>query len=228
MTIFGAGVLAALGVAMAYRWFWHPAVDAQANRQDSPSEFYLDVPGDYSPDRDWPVFVGVHGSGGTGLDCWRMWQVYAHEGGFILVCPSLVDANSLSTQSANEQTLIAILDRVSSEYATRPQVFLAGFSAGGTFVQGYAFNYPGNVSGAAVISAGVFYTPTPRASHVPFLVIVGDQDSPRRLNGSQELAQTLAQAGYWVELHLLPGVGHDAPPEAIELTISFFRRVTGE
>jgi hypothetical protein len=130
MVIFGAGVLATLGVAIAARRFAYPAADAQPHRQDSPSEFYLDVPGDYSPGRVSPVFVGVHGSGGMGLDCWRMWRGYADEGGFILVCPSLADPNSFSTQSANEKTLIAILNRVSSEYATRPRVFLAVYSAG--------------------------------------------------------------------------------------------------
>ena len=53
------------------------APDSGAYRHEMPSEYYLYLPEDYSPDRRWPVFVGVHGSGGSGRDCWNDWQPYA-------------------------------------------------------------------------------------------------------------------------------------------------------
>jgi len=60
-----------------------------------PTEYYLYLPANYSSDRAWPVFVGVHGFGGSGLECLSMWQEYADAVEFILVCPSLSDEERL-------------------------------------------------------------------------------------------------------------------------------------
>lgn len=70
------------------------------------------------------------------------------------------------------------MDDLYREYWTRPQVFLAGFSAGGQFVQGFAFQYPRYVLAVSVIAPGNVYLPTDQASRAPFLVIVGDRDDP--------------------------------------------------
>ena len=64
-------------------------LDPSAYRHSTPSEYYLYTPAGYSSSQKWPVFVGIHQEGGSGLDCWNTWQPFADKAGFVLVCPSL-------------------------------------------------------------------------------------------------------------------------------------------
>jgi poly(3-hydroxybutyrate) depolymerase len=122
--------------------------------RDKPTEYYLYLPSSYTTEKDWPVFVGIHGFGSDGTSCLDMWQEYADQSGFVLVCPSLGDENGGWYQDAGEMTLREILKEVKQECRVQDKIFLAGFSAGAQFVQGFAFAYPKSVSGVAVLSSG--------------------------------------------------------------------------
>jgi phospholipase/carboxylesterase len=191
-------------------------------RQEDPSEYYLYLPQTYSADARWPVFVGIHGAGGSGLDCWYAWQPYADPEGFILLCPSLSESPNGWMQDTGNAKLIAILNRVFQEYPVYPQVYLAGFSAGGAFVQGFAFQYPGLVFGVSCIAPGVVHPPPYSASGIPFFVIVGERDDPRIVDGTRQLAEMLQAQGNPVEYHIIPGSGHELSATARELTISLY------
>ncbi len=196
--------------------------------RDVPTEYYLYLPRDYTPDREWPLFVGIHGFGGNGMDCLKMWQAYADNDGFILVCPSLADENGGWYQDVGERTLKEVIQHVREECRVQERVFLAGFSAGATFVQGFAFANPDGVTAVAVLSAGSYYEPNPNARHIPFLVVIGDQDNAASLKGVNLFVEALKNAAFSVDLHILPGVGHAITAEAKELTIELYRQVTGK
>ena len=192
-----------------------------------PTAYYLYLPSDYSPDRDWPVFVGIHGTGGSGDNCMARWKKYADEEGFVLICPSLADEGGGWYQETGERFLKKILKQVKQECRVQKRVFLAGFSAGAEFIQGYAFHYPKSITGVAVLSAGNYYEPsTLKAKEVPFLVMIGDQDNPVGIKSAELFTEVLEQKGFSVELHVLPGVGHAVTTEAKEMTIEFFRQVS--
>ena len=192
-------------------------------RKESPYEYYIYVPTSYSVDDDWPVFVFIHGAGGSGKDCWNKFQRYSEKEGYILVCPSLSDAGGGWYQEDGNIKLLSILDQVYSEYSVRTQVFLSGFSAGGQFVQGFAFSYPENVAGVSVIAPGNIYIPTEGASLKPFYVMVGDLDTPDIVKRSQQLAISLEQYGYPVKYFLIPGIGHQMNDQEIDLTLELYR-----
>ncbi len=192
--------------------------------EDLPDEYYLYLPPDYTPDRDWPVFVGIHGTGGSGLDCLQLWQEYADREGFLLVCPSLADESGGWYQSEGEAALLGILRRVRQECRTQRRVFLAGFSAGGEFVQGFAFDHPGDVAAVAVLSAGNYMPPTRRAREIPFLVVIGERDRAAGIKNAESFVALLEQEGIPVELRLLPKTGHEVTEEAREMTVEFFRQ----
>lgn len=196
--------------------------------RDTPTEYYLYLPRDYTPDREWPVFVGIHGFGGDGADCLKMWQAYADEDGFILVCPSLADESGGWYQDVGERTLKEVLQHVREECRTQERVFLAGFSAGATFVQGFAFANPDSVTAVAVLSAGSYYEPNPYARHIPFLVAIGDQDNAASLKGANLFVEALRNNAFSIDLHILPDVAHQITTKAKELTIALYRQVTGQ
>jgi predicted esterase len=193
----------------------------------SPTEYYLYLPSSYIPDRDWPVFVGIHGFGGDGTDCLHMWQAYAESEGFVLVCPSLGEANGGWYVDQGEANLLTILRQVRKDCRVQKRAFLAGFSAGAEFVQAFAFDHPGSVSAVAVLSAGNYYAPAPAARDIPFLIVIGDQDDRLSLENANLFSGSLKQGKFTVEMVILPGVGHQVTPEALELTIALYQRIVG-
>jgi poly(3-hydroxybutyrate) depolymerase len=198
----------------------------EAHRYESPSEYYLYLPEGYTEDVKWPVFVGVHGSGGSGKDCWSMWQRFADKEGFILLCPSLSDEGGGWYQEDGEAMVAAILNQIYLDYSIENRVFMAGFSAGAQFVQGFAFDIPSYVFAVSMLSATIYYPPSPASSHIPFLVTIGDHESPETIQAARNLAGYLNSNGNHVEFYILEGVGHFASEEAVDLTIDFFRRTT--
>jgi phospholipase/carboxylesterase len=201
------------------------AHDPEPYYRDSPTEYYLYLPSSYSVEKVWPVFVGIHGFGSDGTGCLKMWQQYADKEGYVLVCPSLADENGGWYQDEGERTLRAILKEVEKECRVQDKVFLAGFSAGAQFVQGFAFAYPKSVTGVAVLSSGNYYEPNPKASNIPFLVVIGDLDNPVGLKSAGEFSEMLKQAGFSIDLHILPGVAHEITDQAKELTIEFYQQI---
>lgn len=203
------------------------AADPAPYRHESPIEYFFYVPEEYTPDHNWPLFVGIHGFGGSGTDCWNMWQPYAEEEGFILLCPSIADASGGWYQNAKEAIVMDLLRMVDHGYSLRPRVFFVGFSAGAQFVQGFAFNNYNAVGGVAVLSSGNYYPANYNAANIPFLVVIGDRDDQIAVEGARAFSSMLRQYGNPVEFHILEGVGHSVTKDHKELTIDFFRRTVG-
>lgn len=220
-----AGLLAIFCMVLGgYTAYTMPS-DPAEHRYTQPYEYYLYVPRAYTAERIWPVFVGIHGSSGSGLHCWYWWQSFADKEGFILICPTLTEAGGGWHQSDGERKVSAIISQVRNEYNLEERLYLAGFSAGAQLVQGYAFRYPQSVKGVAVLSPGYAFSSTMSARDIPFLVVIGDQELPRRLKAAHQLVSLLEQNNFEVEYQLLPGVGHTLTTEARKLTIDFFREL---
>ncbi|MFZ5908903.1 MAG: hypothetical protein ACOYYU_02680 [Chloroflexota bacterium] len=188
-------------------------------------EYYLYAPKAYTPDRAWPVFIGIHGAGGSGLDCWNWWQSYAEEEGFILVCPSIPNSGGGWYQEDGETALFWVINQVRAQYHTESRYFLAGFSAGATFVEAASFRYPRLATGVAILSAGTFYPVNLESQPASYLVVIGGADDPTSVKNSRTFASVLEQNGFSVEYHELPGVGHTLTRQGRSLTIDHFRKV---
>jgi predicted esterase len=139
----------------------------------------------------------------------------------------LADSDGRLHQLRANARLLDILGRLYEEQTLQPKIFLAGFSAGGQFVHGYAFTNPNYVVGVSAIAPGNYYEPSSTSRHIPFLVIVGDGDDPGNVENAKQLAWLLGQAGYSVELHVLEGEGHTVSEEAIEITLDLYDQTVG-
>ncbi len=197
-------------------------------RHEVPVEYYLYVPTGYDKAQAWPLFVGIHGTGGSGRDCWNLWQQYAEREGYILLCPTLSDSSGGWYQKDGEAKVIAAINQVVLNYHLKPRIFLTGFSAGAQFVQGFTFDNPQSVAGVAVLSSGNYYVPSTVASGIPFLVVIGDQDDAGAVSGSRQFANSVAKIGASVDYEVLPGVGHQVVDKTRELVIDFFEEVEGK
>jgi acetyl esterase/lipase len=202
--------------------------DPQQYRHVQPVEYYLYVPDDYSAEVEWPLFVGIHGAGGSGLDCWNMWQSFAEKEGFILLCPSIPGDPSGFYQDVGENTVWGAVNEMKKEYNVRPRMFFAGFSAGAFFIQGFTYHYPRAVSGLAILSSGLYLDPRLFPEVIPMTVAIGGADDPTAVQTSKLFADNLNQYGFSVHYELLNGVGHAFTPAAQKLTIETFRKTVNK
>lgn len=194
--------------------YWH----------NQPVEYYLYAPENYSADREWPLFVGIHGAGGSGLDCWNMWQSQAEKEGFILLCPSIPGDTYGFRQDVGENTVWNAIGEAKKEYRIRNRMFLAGFSAGAFFIQGFDYHYSQYVSGLAILSSGMYLDPRMFPELIPVTVVIGDADDSTAVQTSQLFVNGLQQYGFDVHYELMPGVGHTFTNTAQKLTIDLFRK----
>lgn len=200
------------------------------HRYTDPSEYYLYVPEAYSPDVNWPLFIGIHGAGGSGRDCWNTWQKYADSHGFILLCPSLAEERAAWSMSVGEAKVNKILNIIWPQYSIQRKYYMAGISAGAFFIQGYANDYPGVVSGLSIISSGNYFSvgSYPQLNEslrsIPILITIGSNDTTR-LPLAQQFAAAMSKERFWYSYHVIEGVGHSMSQEAIDLTLAWFMKV---
>jgi phospholipase/carboxylesterase len=198
--------------------------DPEQYKHVQPVEYYLYVPESYSADREWPLFVGIHGAGGNGLQCWQLWQAYAEGEGFILLCPSIPGSPDGFYQDVGENTVWSAIGEVKKEYHIRQRMFFSGFSAGAFFIQGFTYHYPQYVSGLSILSSGFYVNPNMFPEIIPILVVIGDSDNASAVQTSQRFVGDLQKYGFNVQYRVMPGVGHAVTKEGVDLTIDLFRQ----
>ncbi|MBS0333988.1 MAG: phospholipase, partial [Proteobacteria bacterium] len=93
------------------------------------------VPEDYTPERDWPLVVALHGGTGSGRSFLWSWLRDARGHGAILAAPTAVGETwALTGPDVDTPNLARILDMVRSRWAIdEGRLLLTGMSDGGTF-----------------------------------------------------------------------------------------------
>ena len=221
------GLIGLLATAAIFAWVAvrnSTPKDPEQYKHVQPVEYYLYVPENYSDNREWPLFVGIHGAGGNGLQCWQLWQAYADEEGFILLCPSIPGFPDGFYQDVGENTVWAAVGEVKKEYRVRQRMFFSGFSAGAYFIQGFTYHYPQHVSGLSILSSGLYVHPNAFPEIIPMLVVIGDRDNMSAVQTSQMFVQGLQNYGFNVQYVVMPGVGHAVTKEGVDLTLDLFRQ----
>jgi len=219
------GLLAVVAIFVLFLVKNSAPKDPQQYRYVQPVEYYLYAPENYSADREWPLFISIHGSGGSGLDCWNLWQSYADKEGFILLCPRIPGDQSGYYQDVGETTVWSAIGEVKKDYRVSARMFLTGFSAGAFFIQGFNYHYPNYVSGLSILSSGVYLNPNLFAEIIPMLVVIGSADDATAVQTSQIFVRDLRQFGFDVQYELMPGVGHAVTQDGVNLTIDLFRKI---
>jgi len=202
--------------------------DPAEYRHVQPVEYYLYVPKAYSADSEWPLFVGIHGAGSNGLQCWQLWQAYAEKEGFILLCPSIPGEQFGFRLDVGENIVWSAIGEVQRDYRIRPRIFFSGFSAGAYFIQAFTCHYPRAVSGLAILSSGVYMEPRSFPELIPMLVVIGGSDDPVAVETSGIFIRGLQGYGFDVHYEVQPGVGHTVTKDGVSLTLELFRKTIGK
>ena len=106
------------------------------HRREAPlADYSLYVPESYTPSRDWPLVICLHGAGGRGDQFIWSWLRPAKSHGYMVLAPKSRDVTwSIFRPGLDAGSVESMLEEVCGEYAVdRSRVYLTGLSDGGTF-----------------------------------------------------------------------------------------------
>ena len=193
-----------------------PQLKTAANGQ---VQYYLSLPGGWTPDRAWPIVVTIVGSGHDFMHNCQIFRQARSSGQFIIITPC-VSSNGMDP--ADEQNVLAIVKEVQEKYRGEPKFFLTGFSAGGHVAWQIIFSHPELLAGA-VLAAGNYIgrgittiSRAPERTRLPIIEFQGDADpSVVPLTNQWENAQQVARSNGYQNLTrtIVPGASHGPFPE---------------
>ena len=187
--------------------------------------FSLYVPEHYTPDRTWPLIVGLHGGSGNGRDFLWTWMREAKSREYLLVAPS---AAADTWSATDDRGLMEILDWLGRRYhLAADRILLSGLSDGATFTLVYGLAHP-DVYRALAPLCGVLHPANEvlgnlgRARGVPIYLVHGAQDFLFPVSLGRMARATLTAAGAALEYRELPELSHTYPRSENLRIISWF------
>ena len=199
-----------------------PSPDADApvgvmhRRRAAPlADYSLYVPESYTPRREWPLIVCLHGAYGRGDHFIWAWLRPAKSGGYMLLAPKSLDVTwSILQPERDTQSVAAMLDEVCGEYAVdRRRVYLSGLSDGGTFTYLLGLGRPELFAGIAPV-AGDFtgmmddMLRRKQGMGLPICIVHGAHDHIFAVEPIRRGHGLLQRLGYNARYEELPDWGH--------------------
>ncbi|MCK5306601.1 MAG: hypothetical protein KAJ66_05645 [Candidatus Omnitrophica bacterium] len=194
-------------------------------KKDPDQTYYIYLPKKYSPSKEWPLFIGIHGLGADGKQSIDLWREFADGEGFILVCPNFGDGYALLRNNADKRMKDIIKEVGKNFKIDKEKILMAGFSGGAQFLSRFVFRHRNIVRAVSIISGRWFDLSVIRKSaKTKFLITVGENDT-ERIGDSREFAKRLKDKGCKVKFKICPGAGHWVCDEAKKLTMDLFRQI---
>ena len=171
-----------------------------------PVEYYFYYPDSAGVTGPAPLFIGLLGEQRSPLDCIELFNQFAEDRGYGLLCPDLGGQGGLADSLQAGQDLSAILTQLYNSHTFQDRFFLAGFADGGTFALEYALTYPGAVIGVSAMSPEGFPEVLVSPGPLPVQFVIGEGDE-EGLAAAQAAEQTWQAWGILVRLVPVEGNG---------------------
>lgn len=179
------------------------------------ADYSLYVPESYTPRRNWPLIVCLHGAYGRGDHYIWSWLRPAKSRGYMLLAPKSLDVTwSIMQPERDTRSVAAMLDEVCGEYAVdRGRVYLSGLSDGGTFTYLLGLGRPDLFAGIAPVAAdftGMMDDMLRRKQGIelPICIVHGVHDHIFPVEPIRRGHALLQRLGYNAEYEELPDWGH--------------------
>ncbi len=186
--------------------------------------YYVYIPENYDPSREWPVMLFLHGAGERGHDPDKvislgMGPVIRNWGEpfpFLVVFPQCEDIEGRViggwlAGSPDAERALKIFDHVQEQYHTDPDCcVLCGWSMGGFGAWSLANAYPSRWTAVAPLSGGGDPAKVANLRGMHIWAVHGERDLIVRLEGSQHMCDAAVEAGAIVHHTVLDDCAHDA------------------
>lgn len=177
-----------------------------------PVDYYFSYPGTTGVRGAPPLFIALLGEGSSPLDCIELFQQFAEDRQYALLCPELGGDEGLSDRPQAERELSDILTTLYAQHTFESKFFLTGFGDGGEFALEYGLKYPASVSGISAMSVDSYPESVGFPGSLPVQILVGESDT-QRLTAAREIEQAWRDRGILIRLVPVDGDGR-APSQA--------------
>jgi predicted esterase len=188
---------------------------AYLSRVDNTLQPYqLFVPSSYDDSKPHPLIIALHGMGGDENSYFAgygngAFKVEAEQRGYIVACPKGRSPASMYLNDA-ERDVMDVLGEVMRVYKIDPdRVYMTGHSMGGFGSWSIAMNHPGVFAAIAPVAGGS-YAPAgmSKITHIPQIVIHGDNDRTVAVARSREMVAMGKKLGAQMKYIEVPGGSH--------------------
>jgi phospholipase/carboxylesterase len=190
------------------------------NEPGSRGGYSLYVPEYYTPDREWPLVMALHGGSGNGRNFLWSWLRDARSFGAILVAPTATGSTwALMGDDTDTPNLVRILDSVRARWNIDPKkMLMTGMSDGGTFCYVSGLDGASPFTHLAPVSA-TFHplmaeiADADRLRGLPIYIVHGRLDWMFPVQVARQTQQALSAAGAEVAYRELDDLSHTYPRE---------------
>jgi phospholipase/carboxylesterase len=190
------------------------------NEPGSRGGYSLYVPEYYTPDRQWPLVMALHGGSGNGRNFLWSWLRDARSFGAILVAPTATGSTwALMGDDTDTPNLVRILDSVRARWNIDPKkMLMTGMSDGGTFCYVSGLDGASPFTHLAPVSA-TFHplmadiADADRLRGLPIHIVHGRLDWMFPVQVARQTQQALSAAGAEVTYRELDDLSHTYPRE---------------
>jgi phospholipase/carboxylesterase len=190
------------------------------NEPGSRGGFSLYVPEYYTPDRQWPLVMALHGGSGNGRGFLWSWLRDARSHGAILVAPTATGPTwALMGEDTDTPNLARILESVRARWNVDPaKMLMSGMSDGGTFCYVSGLDGASPFTHLAPVSA-TFHplmaemADAERLRGLPIHIVHGRLDWMFPVQVARQTQQALSAAGANVTYRELDDLSHTYPRE---------------
>ena len=179
------------------------------------SDYSLYVPENYTPERQWPLIICLHGGYGAGSEYIMTWLRPARTRGYILLSPkSLGETWSMTLNGIDTRSVVRMLSEVADQYSIdNSRIYLTGLSDGGIFTYIMGLERDELFAGLAPVAGALHMAADPmlregRGKGVPLFVIHGVHDFIFPVQFTRQTNQLLTELGYNLKYEELPDWGH--------------------
>ena len=195
---------------------------------DAYADCSLYVPENYTPQRNWPLIICLHGAYGRGDDYIWSWLRAAKSKGYLLLSPKSVDVTwSVLRPWLDVSSITAMFKEVCGTYAVdKSRVHLSGLSDGGTFTYLFGLSCAEMFAGIAPI-AGAFHSMMDdmlrqkQGKDLPIYIVHGLHDFIFNVDSIRKGHELLTQIGYNATYKELPDWVWSCPIICTSCSVSF-------
>ena len=191
-------------------------VGVMHRRRGAPlADYSLYVPEGYSPERQWPLIVCLHGAYGRGDHHVWSWLRPAKTLGYMVLAPKSIDVTwSILQPDIDIGSVTGMLEEVCAAYSVdQSRVYLTGLSDGGTFTYLLGLSRPDLFAGIAPVAGDLHgmmdgMLRRKQGIELPIYIVHGAHDHifpVATIRSGHELLQRL---GYNSRYEELPDWGH--------------------
>jgi phospholipase/carboxylesterase len=192
----------------------------EQNEPGSRGGFSFYVPEYYTPDRDWPLVMALHGGSGNGRSFLWSWLRDARSRGAILIAPTATGPTwALMGNDTDTPNLNRILDHIVSRWRIdEKRMLLTGMSDGGTFSYVSGLDSTSRFTHLAPVAA-TFHplmaemADADRLRGLPIFITHGQLDWMFPVQTARQTRQLLSAAGANVTYRELDDLSHCYPRE---------------